>query len=120
MRPRRRILVVERDDGERSGLQSLLESEYDVSAVEAGDRAVALLGREDYDLVILGGVGEEDGAGGLVPALGCLVFRPKVILLTPAFSREVVDRAARVRADGVLPGGRADEVTAAVAAHLGS
>ena len=68
----------------------------------------------------MGRIGEEEVDEALVPGLRLTMFRPKVILLTPSVTTEILDRAATVGADGVIPSRDPGEVAASVAAHLRS
>ena len=120
MLARRRILLVETDAAARDDLARLLSPEYDVTAACCGGEALDLLEDHTFDLVLLGRVGEGERDPAILGRLTRDAFRPKVILLTPAWSEQALDRAAEVGADAVLEAGDPGEVTASVAAHLGS
>jgi len=120
MLSRRKILVVDLSEDERKHLSDILEPEYEVVTACCGAAALRLLGRASFDLILMGRIGGESENEALVPGLSCTMFRPKVILTTPAFSQEVLSRAATVSADGVLDSRDPGEVAASVAAHLRS
>lgn len=115
----RAILVVERDDAERGRLVAVLAKYYRVESVPSGSRALDRLATEDFDLVLLGGIGCGRENEAVLAGLSRRVPRPKVILIAPAFCREVLERAAILDADGVLESRDEREVEASVVAHLG-
>jgi len=117
---RPRILVVELEEGERNRLGEILSPEYDVAYAWCGTDAISRLGDGAFDLVLLGSIGEGPDNHALFRGLLSTPDRPKVILLATAFSDELLDRAALLRADGVLESCGGEEVAASVAAHLGS
>ena len=113
---RTKILVVDAPD-ECAQLREILSADYDVRCVSSAREALALLGREPFGLVLLGGVDEVQK---VLNGLSCSRLRPKVILLTPTWCPEILSLAVKVGADGVLASRDAGEVAASVAAHLRS
>jgi DNA-binding response OmpR family regulator len=119
MVPLQKILVVDHVPAERARLREILGREYEVAGAGGSDEAMTRLGEGDIDLVLLGSMGEEADTEALLTSLCSCRRRPKVILLAPAFTDDVLDRAALLSADGVLKCSDEDEVAASVAAHLG-
>lgn len=119
MQRARAILVVEKDDGERSRLVSVLANDYRVESAPSGADALDSLAVGDYDLVLLGGIGCGRENEAILAGLSRRVPRPKVVLIAPAFCRKVLERAAILDADGVLESRDEREVEASVVAHLG-
>ncbi|MHC4473330.1 MAG: response regulator [Planctomycetota bacterium] len=120
MLARRKILLVERDEEARAHLARILEPEYEVLATCCGTDGVRLLEKGSFDLVLLGRIGDREEDLAILATLCRDVFRPKVILLTAAWTSNILARAAEVGADAVLEAGDPGEVAASVAAHLGS
>jgi hypothetical protein len=120
MTDRRKILVVEIEEDARARLVDLLHSEYEVAHACCGTDAICRLGSDNYDLLLLGGIGNGPDNQAFFHGLSAVSGRPKVILIADAFSAEVMSRAAFLDADGVIESRDDHEVSAAVAAHLGS
>ena len=120
MLARRRILLVESDSVTRDDLAGILTPEYEVTALSCGCEGLGILETESFDLVLIGRLGAGPRDIALLERLSRDPFRPKVILLTAAWSEQVLDRAAELEADAVLLDRDPGEVSASVAAHLGS
>jgi len=120
MVPIQRILVVEPEARERARLRGILGREYEVLGAGCSREAVTHLSAGGFDLVLLGAMGEGVDTQALLAGICASVPRPKVIMLAPAFTDEILDRATLLQADGVLRCCDEEEVAASVAAHLGS
>ena len=115
-----RILIVEKANEDLDRLAATLSADWEVEAAASGAAALECLSGADYDLVLLGGIGRGPENEALLAVLAHQYPRPKVILLAPAFCREVLETASILDADGVLDTRDEGEVVASVAAHLGS
>ena len=120
MLARRRILLVESDSVTREDLTGILTPEYEVIAASCGCEGLDALETSSFDLVLIGKIGAGPRDLTLLDQLSREPFRPKVIVLTAAWSDQDLDRAAVLRADAVLVDRDPGEVSASVAAHLGS
>lgn len=115
-----KILVVDHEPAERARLRAILGRDYEVAGAGCSAEAKSRLDEGGIDLVLLGALGEGTDTRDLLTSLCSCDARPKVILLAPAFTEDVLDRAALLSADGVLKCSDEEEVAASVAAHLGT
>ena len=93
--------------------------EYEVTGATCCREAASRLNEGRFDLVLLGSMGEGVDTQALLTGICSAVPRPKVILLAPDFTDEILTRATLLQADGVLKSFDETEVAASVAAHLG-